>query len=65
MIDEPRAKEETDSRQQEQQQQQQPQQLQIRTELVAELQGHEGDVKDVSMSDDSQLVGPNSTLHFF
>ncbi|CDI82953.1 hypothetical protein, conserved [Eimeria acervulina] len=34
----------------------QQQQQQIRTELVAELRGHEGDIKDVSMSDDSELV---------
>ena len=36
----------------------QQQQQQIRTELVAELRGHEGDIKDVSMSDDSELVNP-------
>ncbi|XP_026193129.1 uncharacterized protein LOC34617387 [Cyclospora cayetanensis] len=35
--------------------QQQPQQK-IRTELMAELRGHQGDIKDVSMSEDSQLV---------
>lgn len=49
-MDEAKAKETAD-----QQQQQHPK---ITAELMAELRGHEGDVKDVSMSDDSQLVGP-------
>ncbi|KAL8271871.1 hypothetical protein Esti_004261 [Eimeria stiedai] len=42
--------------QQEQQKQQQQQPMKLSAELVAELRGHEGDVKDVSMSDDSQLI---------
>lgn len=36
--------------------QQQQQQQKISAELIAELRGHDGDIKDVSMSEDSQLV---------
>ncbi|KAL8444317.1 hypothetical protein Emag_005578 [Eimeria magna] len=42
--------------QQDKQQQQQQQPMKLSAEFVTELRGHEGDVKDVSMSDDSQLI---------